>query len=217
MTDDDRSGGSGPCFAHDIVAGHPVDADTWRDVQRFRRAERARLVAARPLSAGDRQAATDALIRALSEVVPFSPGTSLAVYWPIRGEPDLRAWMTKAHEAGVRVLLPVVVEKDAPLEFHGWAPGCAMKRGIWNILVPAESAPATPDTVVSPLVGVDAQLFRLGNGGGYYDRTLAAFAPRPRVIGVGFADCAIETIFPMPWDVPMDTVVLSDGTVRRRA
>ena len=69
-----------------------------------------------------------------------------------------------------------------------------------------------PDIVVAPLVGVDKALYRLGNGGGYYDRTLAALDPRPRVVGVGFAGCLMPTIFPMSWDVPMDTVLLSDGT-----
>jgi 5,10-methenyltetrahydrofolate synthetase len=138
----------------------------------------------------------------------------IAVYWPIRGEPDLRGWMERAHAAGATALLPVVVKKSAPLIFRNWSPGCAMDRGAWNIPVPAEGRTITPDVVVSPLLGVDDACFRLGNGGGYYDRTLAEMDPLPRVIGVGFPDCRIPTIFPMPWDIPMQVVVLADGSVR---
>ncbi|HDZ83447.1 MAG TPA: 5-formyltetrahydrofolate cyclo-ligase [Roseobacter sp.] len=213
MTDDQPSGGSAPCFAHMVVGGYSIDPDTWQDVSRFRRAERTRLLAARALSSTARQSATDTLIQALVSEVPFVSGSKLAVYWPIRGEPDLREWMISAHKAGVAVLLPVVTEKGAPLEFHHWQPDCRMARGIWNILVPADGAPDVPDIVVSPLVGVDQQLYRLGNGGGYYDRTLALLSPTPRVIGVGFDGCRLPSVFPMPWDIRMDTVILSNGDI----
>lgn len=214
--EDDTEGGSDPCFAHLLVDGHPVDPDTARDVARFRRAERARLVAARALSSADRETATARLVASIRDTISPSQGMTIAAYWPIRGEPDLRPWMNEAHAAGARILLPVVVEKKAPLEFRSWSPGCRMVRGFWNILVPAEGETLQPDIVIAPLVGVDRDLYRLGNGGGYYDRTLARVTPRPRIIGVGFSGCLLPTIFPMPWDVPMDEVLLSDGTCLRR-
>jgi 5-formyltetrahydrofolate cyclo-ligase len=216
MTDDQPPGGSAPCFAHTLVGGYSIDPDTWQDVSRFRRAERNRLLAARTLSTAARQSATDTLVQTLSAEVAFHPGSKLAVYWPIRGEPDLREWMVSAHEVGASVLLPVVIAKGAPLEFRHWQPGCRMVRGIWNIPVPEDGTPDVPDIVVSPLVGVDHQLYRLGNGGGYYDRTLASLAPPPRVIGVGFDGCRLPSIFPMPWDIRMDTVILSNGDVYHR-
>ena len=213
MTDDDAAdGGSAPCLAHLLVDGHPVDLETVRDVARFRRAERSRLIAARALSADKRQGETDALIETLGRAVEPMPGMSIAVYWPIRGEPDLRGWMLQAHNAGAQILLPVVVEENTPLDFRIWSPDCRMMRGFWNILVPADSETAQPDTVIAPLVGVDQDCYRLGNGGGYYDRTLAHMHPRPRLLGVGFSNCRTKTIFPTPWDIPMDTVILSDGT-----
>jgi len=216
LTEDDA--GSPPCMAHMLVDGHPVDPGTVRDVARFRTAERARLMEARRrIPAPERATGTAALADALDAVLTPEPGLRIAVYWPIRGEPDLRSWMARASGAGATILLPVVVEKEAPLIFRPWSPGCAMERGVWNIPVPSEGPDTVPDVVVSPLVGVDAACFRLGNGGGYYDRTLVRLAPAPRIVGVGFANCTIPTIFPMPWDVPMDSVVLSDGSVVHRS
>ncbi len=216
MMDEETGGGSVPCFAHHLVDGHPVDPETVRDVARFRRAERARLLAARALPSEERGRATAALIEGLDRIVTPEAGLNIAVYWPIRGEPDLRSWMESVHAAGARVLLPVVVEKGAPLEFHAWSPGCRMARGFWNILVPADGEVHVPDVVVAPLVGVDEELYRLGNGGGYYDRTLVRLAPRPRIIGVGLSGCLLPSIYPMPWDVPMSEVLLSDGTHLKR-
>lgn len=210
--EDETDGDSSPCFAHLLVDGYPVNPETARDVSRFRRAERARLVAARALNSEDRKRATATLIEGLDRIVALESGMTIAVYWPIRGEPDLRPWMRHAHEAGARILLPVVIEEHAPLEFRTWSPECRMIRGFWNILGPAEGEVLLPELVIAPLVGFDDDLYRLGNGGGYYDRTLAPIDPRPRIIGVGFSGCRLPSIFPMPWDVPMTEVLLSDGT-----
>lgn len=200
-----------PCFANLLVDGHLVDLGTARDVARFRRAQRSRLVAARSLPSEERERATATLMAELEDIIAPQHDMCIAVYWPIRGEPDLRPWMHKVQAAGAQVLLPVMVAEQAPLEFHTWWPECRMKRGLWNILEPAEGKARDPDVVIAPLVGVDESLYRLGNGGGYYDRTLVQLDPRPRVVGVGFAGCVVPTIYPMPWDVPMDVVVLSDG------
>jgi len=195
-----------------LFEGHRVDPNMALEVARFRRAERSRLVAARALPPEARERAIATLISGLSDVVTVTSGIKIAAYWPSQGEPDLRAWMAMTHYAGAHILLPVVEERAAPLLFRTWAPGCRMVRGFRNVLVPADGRNDIPDIVVAPLIGVDRALFRLGNGGGYYDRTLARLNPRPRAIGVGFAGCILPTIHPMPWDVPMDAVVLSDGT-----
>ncbi|WP_420403975.1 5-formyltetrahydrofolate cyclo-ligase [Nisaea sp.] len=214
---DETAGGDAACFLHTLVDGHPVDPDTWRDVARMRRAERERLYALRKaFSPEARAAATEAIVRDLETVTGPLDGLNVSVYWPIRGEPDLRPWMKEAHEAGARILLPVVEQKGQPLAFRRWEPRAKMERGIWNIPVPAARETGLPDLVVSPLVGVDEGCFRLGNGGGYYDMTLARLEPRPRIIGVGLPGCTLKTIFPMPWDVPMDTIVLGDGAPRHR-
>jgi 5,10-methenyltetrahydrofolate synthetase len=197
---------------HRLVGGYVVDPQTCADVARFRKSERSRLYALRkamPLTA--RRQAEAEISEGLDRVLPAVTGLSIAVYWPIRGEPDLRNWMSSVAERGAKVLLPHVIHKDAPLRFLHWRPGAAMRRGAWNILEPDTEEEGLPQVVVSPLLGWDAQGFRLGNGGGYYDRTLAALSPVPRIIGVGFAEAEMPTIFPMPWDVKMDGLVLSDG------
>lgn len=212
----DDAGGEPPCFGHRLVDGHPVDCETARDVARFRKAERRRLYALRKaIPVAERESRSLAIMAGLDTVVGPLEGRRIAVYWPIRGEPDLRPWMRKAHGAGARILLPVVESKGRPLVFRYWHPGCPMILGVWDIPVPDGTGTGIPDTVIAPLVGVDRDGFRLGNGGGYYDRTLVRLDPRPLLIGVGFAAASMDTIFPMPWDVPMDTVVLDDTLLNR--
>ncbi|MFN3208841.1 MAG: 5-formyltetrahydrofolate cyclo-ligase [Roseovarius sp.] len=195
-----------------------MDAQTRSDVARFRKSDRERLYALRREMSRDELARQAGLVGgALDRVLTELCGVTVAGYWPIRGELDLRPWLARAIERGARVALPVVEQTGRPVAFHLWAPGDRMTRGIWNIPVPAEARPVAPDIVIAPLLGVDEACFRLGNGGGYYDMTLAALSPRPRAIGVGHDFCPVQTIFPQPWDVPMDDVILGDGSHVRRA
>ena len=86
-----------------------------------------------------------------------------------------------------------------------------MERGAWSIPVPAEGPGVTPDVTLAPVVGWDAAGFRLGYGGGYFDRTLAALSPRPFAIGVGLDAARLITIFPQPHDIPMQVIVTETG------
>ena len=86
-----------------------------------------------------------------------------------------------------------------------------MSRGVWNIPVPGERTLVQPNLLLVPLVGFDAAGYRLGYGGGYYDRTLAAMSPRPLTIGVGFAMGRLNSIYPQPHDIPMDAIVTEDA------
>ena len=213
MPEDAEAGGSPACFAHELVGGHVVDGSTRRDVGRFRRAERERLYALRRgMAAGARAEQTARVIEALRRQFDGVSGGVIGGYWPIRGELDLRPWLAEMQARGVVIGLPVVIAKGQPVEFHRWSPTCAMTRGIWNIPVPEAAEPVVPDQVIVPLVGIDRGCFRLGNGGGYYDMTLAAMAMMPRRIAVGQDFCRIETIFPQPWDIGMDLAILGDGT-----
>lgn len=213
MEDEDR-GGDRPCFADRLIGGHVVDPEAKRDLDRFRKSERKRLYSLRrTMPQEDRAAETARVIDGIDRLLGNLSGKTIAVYWPIRGELDLRPWMARLSGEDAEISLPVVVRKGQPVEFHRWTPGCRMTRGDWNIPVPAKPEPVAPDIVIVPLVGVDRKCFRLGNGGGYYDMTLAALDPRPRTVAVGQGFCTIPTILPQPWDIVMDSAILGDGSV----
>ncbi|HEY2276035.1 MAG TPA: 5-formyltetrahydrofolate cyclo-ligase, partial [Steroidobacteraceae bacterium] len=130
----------------------------------------------------------------LTESVELGRFETLGVYWPVRGEIDVRDLAVEHLRKGGRVALPVVVTKSAPVEFWSWRPERPMSRGIWNIPIPAEREVLEPAALIVPLVGFDPQRFRLGYGGGYYDRTIAAAARRPYCVGLGYRDAQLESI-----------------------
>ncbi len=214
-SDDEDSGGSPPCFLHELdpSIGGIADAETERDVTRWRKAERARLIAARQAIPVSARTSADAEIAAeLTRRLGDPSGRTVALYWPFKGEPDLREWAAEMRVSGARMCLPVVVQKASPLIFRAWTGAEKLERGVWNIPIPPEKAPeVVPDVVISPVVGFDPGNYRLGYGGGFYDRTLAglrAAGHRPRVIGVGFTLQRIPTIYPQPYDVALDEAVL---------
>ncbi len=181
----------------------------------WRKAERQRIIAERlSLSADERRRHAEMIGRHLSAALGNVQGRTIGVYWPIRSEPKLRPWMEQINARGAQCALPVVVERHAPLVFRTWRPGATMASGIWNIPVPADGVDVLPDIVVSPVVGFDPACYRLGYGGGFYDRTLAALARRPLVIGVGFAMSAVTTLHPLPHDIRMPFIVTEHGSIR---
>jgi 5,10-methenyltetrahydrofolate synthetase len=134
--------------------------------------------------------------------------TVVGLYWPIKGEPSLLSWgRALLQSRGVSLCLPVVVTPRAPLEYWRWTPGEPMNNGVWNIPCPVQRHVVMPDLMLAPLVGFDPANYRLGYGGGYFDRTLAAFSRRPTVVGVGYEFGALATIHPQPHDIPMDLVL----------
>jgi len=216
--DDEEYGGSPPCFLHEIGAdGAPVDAQQAREVARWRKAERLRLIALRSaLPAEDRARHTVAIVRQLEEMIPARSNEITSAYWPIRAEPDLRSWMRAACSRGLRVALPVALELGQPMTFREWRPDSAMARGLWKIPYPADGAEVSPTTMLAPLVGFDSACYRLGYGGGFFDRTLAIMARKPLVIGLGYPQLRMPTIFPQCHDIPMDWIVTgSELTLRR--
>jgi 5,10-methenyltetrahydrofolate synthetase len=185
-----------------------VDPQQATDVARWRKAERKRLIGARlALSAEYRATQTLAIAADLDRLIPAEAGTVISVYWPIRAEPDLRPWMRAMWERGVRIALPAAVALARPLTFREWHPEAPMARGVGKIPYPAQGAEVVPTVVLAPVVGFDAACYRLGYGGGFFDRTLAAMTVRPVVIGLGYADASLPTIIPQPHDRPMDWIV----------
>jgi len=212
---------SPPCFAADVApeySGLPgTDPQQALEVARWRKTERQRLRTARlAVSAEARAIMAAAVARHLDVLLAarFGPvaGRVISCYWPIKAELDLRFWLADLHARGARVALPMVEVQAAPLVFRVWHPGMAMAHGHWNIPVPPPDAERlTPEVTLAPVVGWDEAGYRLGYGGGYFDRTLAALAPRPLVIGVGPQAARIATIYPQPHDIAMTAIVTEAG------
>jgi len=187
---------------------------TWNEVRAWRKGRREAMVARRMArDPEERRRLSEPVIEYLRSAIDVGRFPVLGLYWPIRGEIDLREFARRHVEAGGTVGLPVVVQDAAPVEFWRWRPGVALKRGHWNIPVPPERELVKPDLLVVPLVGFDSGRYRLGYGGGFYDRTLAATIPRPRTIGIAFADAELPTIYPQPHDIPMDMIVTERGAM----
>ena len=178
------------------------------EIKAWRKGQRTALIGRRMArDPAERKRLSEPVIHSLRSVIDVVSFPVLGLYWPIRGEIDLREFAREHVEAGGTVGLPVVVQDAAPVEFWRWRPGVALKKGYWNIPVPPERDLVKPDMLVVPLVGFDSARYRLGYGGGFYDRTLAATVPRPRTIGIAFADAELPTIHPQPHDIRMDVIV----------
>jgi len=183
------------------------------ELRLWRKTERERLIAARlAIPADRRRTFSEAIAARLDGLVGDVSGRIVSLYWPFRGEPDLRPWLAAITARGATGALPIVVEKAHPLVFRAYRPGDALEKGVWNIPVPAAGDTVFPDVTIAPLVGFDAAHYRLGYGGGFFDRTLASLGRRPLVIGVGYAMQRIETIHPQPHDIPMDVIVTEEGS-----
>ncbi len=182
------------------------------NIDDWRAARRAELIEARlDTPVAERSALAGRIADELDELIPATQQTLVSIYWPFRGEPDLREWMGAMYDRGARIALPVVVKKGRPLIFREWTPDVRMERGVWNIPIPSEGPEVIPNVTIAPLVGFDAGCYRLGYGGGFFDRTLAGMEKRPRVIGIGSPAAELPTIHPQPHDIPMDVIVTGDG------
>jgi 5-formyltetrahydrofolate cyclo-ligase len=171
------------------------------------------LIAARDALSPDDRASADAQIGMrvlawLASVLPMTPVT-LGVYWPMRGEPDLRELYDRLGRQGVRLALPVVVQPQAPLRFAAWMPGEPMARDACGLPVPTKAEMVEPEGLLVPCVGFTAGNIRLGYGGGYYDRTLAQ-RPRLRTAGIAYA-CAITEFPRAAHDIALDTVITENS------
>ena len=149
----------------------------------------------------------------LADLLAAHRGRALAGYMAMRTEIDPTAAMA-AHQGAVGV--PVILGPGQALRFREWSPGCAMVDGEFGARIPADGAWIEPGVVIVPLVGFDARGYRLGYGGGFYDRTLAGLRARHPVLAVGFAFAAQE-LPEVPidqYDQRLDVIVTEEG-IRR--
>lgn len=137
--------------------------------------------------------AAEATARRFLETFDGLSGEIVSLYWPLGNELDTRPLLHALHEFGVFCALPVVEKKDHPLAFRRWEPDTILEPGGFKVLVPAKSAAyVTPSLLVTPMLAFDAAGYRLGYGGGFYDRTLANLRARGSCCAVGYAYAAQE-------------------------
>lgn len=160
---------------------------------------------AEAFAAGQGQAA-----EILADYLAPHKGKVLSGYMPMRSEIDPLPAMA-AHQGPVGV--PVIVAKASPLRFREWSPGCRLVEGTFKALVPEEGAWLEPEVVIVPMLAFDARGYRLGYGGGFYDRTLELLRARGPVLAVGFAFSAQEMAeVPIDqFDQRLDAVVTEKG------
>lgn len=143
---------------------------------------------------------------------PFDGLRVLGVYWPIRGEPELMPCYERWESDGRTLALPRIGEGGA-LEFGRWRPGGEVRAGRFAIPVPHPFETVEPDLLIVPCVGFDARGYRLGYGGGHYDRTLAR---RPvAAVGVGYDACELEAFDVEAHDRPLSVIVTESRVLPR--
>jgi 5-formyltetrahydrofolate cyclo-ligase len=180
------------------------------EIAAWRRAQRERLIAARAaLSDAEHERLNAAIDAHLIARFP-ALGRTVGLYWPVRREFDPRPFAAALRARGADLALPVVVERRQPLEFRRWQPGAPMAVDALGIPHPVAGDVVVPDVLLVPVVGFDAEGFRLGYGGGLYDRTLGG-AAKPRTIGIGFELGRLATIYPQGFDVALDAIVTEAG------
>lgn len=143
----------------------------------------------------------------------MQPANTLAFCAPSRNEFDARPLASRLISRGWRAAMPVVIAPAAPMVFRAWTPAAPMSRDRYGIPIPTAGEELAPGIVLLPLVAFDAAGYRLGYGGGYFDRTLAAQVPCPLAVGVGFELARVSSIRPQAHDVPLDAIVTEAGAV----
>lgn len=180
-----------------------------------RTALRARCLQAREALPTDRVAAlSETVCHRLLKHFAAPPAASIGFCWPVRGEADVRLAVLAWRARGATLALPRIVAAEKRLEFHDWQPGDEMLAGAFGIPEPTTTARRLPGCLLLPMVGFDAEGFRLGYGAGYFDRTLADWRPRPLLIGIAFELARLESVQPQPHDVPVDWIATEAGVFR---
>ena len=169
----------------------------------------------------DRAARSDLLQQVMLIWLFDREDTVIGAYWPIKGEfdplPALHRWKEDGelldHPVLRRIGLPVVDKVTKTLTFHAWYPGCDMEEDAYNIPKPKDTEVVVPTLLFIACVGYGPGGYRLGYGGGFYDRTLAQLQPKPFTVGLGFTGGFIEDMEPEPHDLPLDALLNENGVV----
>ena len=186
----------------------------------YKKQLRKSLIEAR-LNLTDREVRSDLLQRVMRFWLVSQPDTIIGAYWPIKGEFDPLPALHRWKEDGElleqpqrrRIGLPVIDREHRTLRFHVWYPGCPMEEDAYGIPKPKDTEVVEPTLLFVPCVGYGPGGYRLGYGGGFYDRTLAELQPQPKTVGLGFATAFIEDLEPESHDLPLDAILNDNGVV----
>ena len=179
----------------------------------WRRALRRELAGRRAALGAAEHAALSA--RIVAHALAALPRPACAAFcWPIKHEPDVRAVLDAWTAHGTRAALPVVVAEAEPLAFREWRHDTPLEPDRYGIPTPTAGDWLQPDLILLPLNGFDGDGYRLGYGGGYFDRTLASLHPRPLAVGVGFEINRVDSIRPEAHDQRLDWIISEAGARR---
>ncbi|MBC07402.1 5-formyltetrahydrofolate cyclo-ligase [Thalassospira sp.] len=191
------------------VSGDATSQSEWRNAVR-----RALLGWRAGLDAATHHHLSGKILDHFTRFLADHPKATVGFYWPIQNEIDVRPVIEAHIASGGRAALPVVPGKDQPMVFHAWTPDTEMVPGFARIPEPKGTELVAVDILLAPLVGFDGQGYRLGYGGGFFDRTLAACEPKPLVIGIGFEATRLKDILPHQYDVPVDVLITDQGMTK---
>jgi len=184
----------------------------WKDISAWRKAQREQWIGWRAaVPEAQRAAWGEQMTALLRPLLPAPQGMVIGFCWPFKAEFDARHAVRHWREQGAVAALPEVTGKGQPLRFSQWWPGAPMTRGVYDIPVPDGTPVMLPDIAIVPMNACDGQGYRLGYGGGYFDRTLAALERRVVAIGVTWDACRVPSIFPQAHDIAMDLIVTEAG------
>jgi 5-formyltetrahydrofolate cyclo-ligase len=196
----------------------PLPADAKRDARASAIARRTATVA-RIDSAAAALRVTDHVLRTFA----LPPGTIISAFWSVGDEIELQPLLHAAHALGCVCALPVVTAPRTPLTFRSWEPGAELIVSAFGIPEPGPERPAvTPDISIVPLLAFDREGYRLGYGGGFFDRTIALMRSRPRVrpyvaAGVGFAGQEVARVPREPHDQRLNWIITEADVIRTGA
>lgn len=184
----------------------------WKDISVWRKAQREQWIAWRcAIPEAQRAMWGEQMTALLCALLPAPQRMVIGFCWPFKAEFDARFAVHYWRGQGAVAALPEVIGKGQALRFSQWWPGAAMTRGVYDIPIPDGTPEVLPDIAIVPMNAFDGRGFRLGYGGGYFDRTLAALDRRVVAIGVTWDACRVTSIFPQAHDIAMDLVVTEAG------
>ncbi len=155
------------------------------------------------------QLITPWLIRSKADLSVRTQHPVVGLFWPIRGEPDLTGFYQQWIALGWTLALPQTPSQPGPLAFLRYEPGAPMLTDSYGIATPAQAAVMTPDRIIAPCVGYGSGGYRLGYGGGYYDRTLTGVAGM--AIGVAYQETLVDSFEAQTHDQPLDAIATDNG------